>query len=303
MKGCSTIAWLAWLLSAPVVCVAVDDPPAKKPAPTHADVAYGPHERNVMDAWLAPSDAPTPVLIAIHGGGYYTGLKNVNAELLHQCLAEGISVVAIAYRYSTDAIAPAPLHDIARAVQFVRAHADEWNLDKSRFAATGSSAGGASALWLALHDNLADPDSEDPIARESTRLVGAIALKAQTTYDPRAIHELFPDFDVTKHPAVGRLVGVEGQDLQQLTGEQYALYEECSALPHASADDPSVLMVYDYTLDQPITNTSIGIHHPRFGTLLKDRLDALGVPCELQLLGDTGTTPIQFLRRVFDATP
>src|SRR5690349_2654274 len=105
-------------------------PAARKPAPTHANVAYGPHARNVMDVWLAPSQTPTPVLIAIHGGGFYTGLKNVNAQLLDDCLKSGISVVAIAYRYSTDAIAPAPLTDGARAIQFVRSNAVAWNIDK-----------------------------------------------------------------------------------------------------------------------------------------------------------------------------
>ena len=33
--------------------------PPQKPPPTHADVAYGPHERNVLDIWLAESEAPT----------------------------------------------------------------------------------------------------------------------------------------------------------------------------------------------------------------------------------------------------
>lgn len=44
---------------------------AAKPAPTFADLSYGPHERNDMNIWLAESDEPTPMLIAIHGGGFY----------------------------------------------------------------------------------------------------------------------------------------------------------------------------------------------------------------------------------------
>src|SRR5687768_8165656 len=103
-------------MALPVVAAPVDSdsdtpttqPAARKPSPTHANVSYGPHARNVMDVWLAPSRTPTPVLIVIHGGGFYAGLKNVNAQLLDDCLKSGISVVAIAYRYSTDAIAPAP---------------------------------------------------------------------------------------------------------------------------------------------------------------------------------------------------
>jgi acetyl esterase/lipase len=75
--------------------------------PTHADVKYGPHERNVMDVWLAKSDKPTPVLVSIHGGGFQGGDKSVDAGLLRQCLDSEISVVAITYRFSWQAIAPA----------------------------------------------------------------------------------------------------------------------------------------------------------------------------------------------------
>ena len=41
--------------------------------PTHANVSYGPHERNVLDIWLAKSDKPTPVFFSIHGGGFRGG--------------------------------------------------------------------------------------------------------------------------------------------------------------------------------------------------------------------------------------
>mgnify|MGYP002526952452 FL=1 len=81
-------------------------------------------------------------------------------------LDKGISVVAINYRYIQNAVADkivppvkAPLSDAARALQFIRSKADEWNLDKKRIGATGGSAGACSSLWLALHDDMADPKS------------------------------------------------------------------------------------------------------------------------------------------------
>lgn len=65
-------------------------------------------------------------------------------------LKEGISVVSINYRYisqAQDVVPPvkAPLHDAARALQTVRSKASEWNLDKTRIAASGGSAGPAAA--------------------------------------------------------------------------------------------------------------------------------------------------------------
>jgi hypothetical protein len=55
-------------------------------------------------------------------------------------------------------------------VQFLRMKAKEWNLDPKRFALSGNSAGAGISLWLAFHDDMADPTDKDPIARESTRL-------------------------------------------------------------------------------------------------------------------------------------
>src|SRR6185436_19991796 len=107
--------------------------------PTHAAVMYGPHKRNVMDVWIAPSDKPTPVLVSIHGGAFQNGSKAVGEGLLGLCLKAKISVAAISYRLSSDAMAPAAFHDSARAVQFLRHKAGEWGLDGTLIAATGDS--------------------------------------------------------------------------------------------------------------------------------------------------------------------
>jgi acetyl esterase/lipase len=99
----------------------------------------------------------------------------VHPALRNQCPAAGISVVAITYRFSQDAIAPASFHDSARAIQFIRHNANEWNVDPKRIAATGGSAGAGLSLWLGFHDDLTDPDSSDPVLRQSSRLSSALA--------------------------------------------------------------------------------------------------------------------------------
>ena len=135
------------------------------------NLSYGKHPRQVLDFYQATSDKPTPVVFYIHGGGWQGGDKRgFNAKPF---LDKGISVVAINYRFVQDGVqenvqppVKAPLEDAARALQFVRSKAAEWNLDKKRIAATGDSAGGCSSLWLAFHDDLADPASSDPIASQ-----------------------------------------------------------------------------------------------------------------------------------------
>ncbi len=250
-------------------------------APTHADVKYGPDERHLMDVWLADSKAPTPVVISIHGGAFRHGDKSVSNVVLRDCLAAGISVVAITYRFTDKHIAPAQHQDAARAVQFVRYKAKEWNLDPSRIAAVGGSAGAGMSLWLGFHDEMADPDNADPVLRQSTRLTCMAVNNGQTSYDPRFIRELFPDSDTYQNSALAQLFGVNLKKLDQFPPEKYKLFEEVSALTHLTKDDPPVLMTYDSDLETPISNRSIGIHHPRFGQVLQEQMERLGIECQV----------------------
>ena len=55
-----------------------------------------------------------------------------------------------------------------------------------------------------------------------------------------------------------------------------------SAINHLTADDVPVLMTYDSRMDTPISSRSIGIHHPRFGKALKDKMDRLGIDCRVE---------------------
>jgi acetyl esterase/lipase len=270
--------------------------------PTRRDVHYGPHPRNLLDFWQARSDRPTPVLVSIHGGGFLEGKKSVNAQLLSECLQSGISVAAITYRFSTEAIAPAPFRDCARAVQFIRSKAEEWNIDPRRVAATGSSAGAGLSLWLGFHDDMADPRAKDAVDRQSSRLTCMVVFDGQSSYDPRFVRSLFPGKGIYKNPALAKLLGVDLRQLDDLPPDKCRLAEEISPFHHVTKDDPPVLLVYSNSLDAEITNPGVGIHHARFGKVLKDKMDAVGIPCEVdagnqRLGGGTPTKPIDFLKR------
>ena len=179
------------------------DAPAEafSPRPTMADVAYGPHRKQVLHFWKVESEKPTPLLFFIHGGGWQAGNRASRLpEMLPEILKSGISVVSIEYRFVQEADAAGvkppvewPLHDAARALQFVRSKAGEWNIDKQRIGASGGSAGACSSLWLAFHPDMADPKSADPVARESTRLWCAAVVGAQTTLDPQQMKEWTPN--------------------------------------------------------------------------------------------------------------
>lgn len=235
-----------------------------------------------MDVWLAKSDKPTPVLVSIHGGGFAKGDKRVSPELLRRCLDSGISVVAITYRFSNQAIAPAQFLDSARAIQFTRHNATAWNLDAKRVAATGSSAGASISLWLGFHGDLADLQSEDLVLRQSSRLTCMSVFNGQTSYDPRFIRDLLPGTNTYKHERLAQLFAVDLTKLDDLPKEKYQLFELVSPINHVTKDDPPAQLLYASNFDAPIKNQSVGIHYPKFGHALKERMDKLDVECQLK---------------------
>ena len=144
----------------------------ERPQPTYSNVAYGPHPQNVLDFWSCGRSKPAPLVIYIHGGGFRAGSKNnFPVGVLRQLLAAGIHVASVEYRLVQHAPLPAAHQDVKRAVQFLRYKAVEWNIDKRRIGAFGGSAGAQLSMWLAFHDDMANPGSPDPIERESTRLM------------------------------------------------------------------------------------------------------------------------------------
>ena len=255
-----------------------------KTVPAHRDISYGPHERNTLDVWLAKSDQPAPLLIFIHGGGWAGGDKtDLPPKVLAFMLDHGVSVAAINYRYSTTAILPAPVHDAARAVQFLRAKAAEWKLDAKRYGAYGISAGGCTTLWLACHDDLADARSTDPLARASTRLQCAVGLSPQTCLEPAIVTGWVGD-QIMNHPMIARAVGVrKGEDVRKPKPEWLQLLHEFSPITHLSPDDPPILISHPRVDPLPATSAGSAIHHAAMGMKFQEQARAVGVTCVLRI--------------------
>lgn len=261
---------------------------AGKPAPDLANVKYGPHERNVLDLWKARPETPTPLVVFIHGGGSHAGSKEgVPAPLLRGCLAAGISVMAINYRLSPEVHFPDHYMDCARAIQFARSKAAEWNLDPKRVAASGGSAGAGTSLWIGFHDDMAKPESQDPVLRQSTRLTCMAVQGAQSSYDPRVIKELIGG-RAHEHPALEGFYGIKLDEKE--TPRAYRLYEAASPVTYLTADDPPVFALYAEPKGPLPADAAPGqgIHHPNFGVYLKEKMDRLKVECVVRHRADGG---------------
>lgn len=272
-----------------------------KKEPSFSNVKYGKHDRQVFDIWLADANKPTPLAIYIHGGGFKNGSKeNLKPIELSQLLSAGISVAAINYRYVSIAPLPAAHHDARRALQFMRSKADEWNIDKNKVAAFGGSAGAQICMWLAFTDEMSQPDSSDPIERESTRLTCVATAGGQTsngvefwrkTIGPllgenRKIESLLKPPGKEEDPEKLRVATWGAKTLQQAN----EIAARHSALDIVSADDPPIFMSYGMppTAKLPSDRKKVRgwlIHHVNLGIALKEKTDALNLEAHLMYPG------------------
>jgi acetyl esterase/lipase len=296
MLRCFLSLVVASLATGTLLAQAKEPKKVERPTPTAADVAYGEHVRQKFDFWQAKSDKPTPLVLLIHGGGWVNGDKatSYGTAAIKPFLDAGISVAAVNYRFIQHAmeqkVSPpvkAPLHDAARALQVLRSKAKEWNLDKTRVGATGGSAGACTSLWLALHDDLADPKSDDPIARESTRLTCAAVNGAQTSLDPKQLKEWMPN-------AVygGHAFGYRGEGRQR--GDEFKLalenrekimpwIKEYSPIELVTKDDAPVFLQYA-TQDKPVEagqSPKDPTHAAIYGVKLAETMAKAGIEAEV----------------------
>jgi len=252
--------------------------------PTHADVKYGPHERNVLDFYQAESDKPTPLVVYIHGGGFRGGSKSsLNATTLRELLNAGISVAAIQYRLVSDRPLPAAHHDSLRALQFMRSKAKQWNIDKTRVGAFGGSAGAQICMWLAFHDEMAEPSSRDPVQRESSRLTCVATSGGQTTLDFEWWTRWIPEYAKPHRERAEVFGDVTDEELREII-------KDISALSLITSDDPPIFMSYGMKPDDPVpANPSRAqgwkVHHVLFGIKLKEKMDELGIEADLKYPG------------------
>lgn len=120
----------------------------------------------------------------------------------------------------------------------------------------------------------------------------------QTSYDPRFIRDLFPGSNVYKIGALAKLFDIDPNKLDDLPQEKYKLFEECSPITHLTKDDPPAQLIYGMSMD------AADIHSPRFGKALKDKMDALGIRCEVYagaevLGGGSKISTIDFVKQAF----
>lgn len=130
------------------------------------DIAYRDGDSK---AWRLDLAMPTesaddlrPALVIVHGGGWRGGSRTVDVfqKMMTDYARKGYVTVNIDYRLTGEAPFPACIEDVKCAVRWLRAHADEYQVDPDRIGAYGHSAGAHLALMLAMAPKSADLEGD-----------------------------------------------------------------------------------------------------------------------------------------------
>ena len=189
----------------------------------HADVCYPTRKRR----------GGYPAVLFIHGGGWRSGSPSQHLPMAQQLAARGYVAVLPEYRLATEARYPAAVLDLKAALRWLRANAKKYQIDTTRVAVWGFSAGGQLAALLGTTND--DPSFESP--------------SCHPTHSSRV--QAIVDVDGTLafvHPESG-----EGDDSKGISAATYwlgaaktdqpALWQQAGALSHVSARTPPILFL------------------------------------------------------------
>ena len=117
-----------------------------------------------------PTNATGAAMVICPGGGYEMLAPYEGEDYALWLNQHGVTCFVLKYRLGSKGYRhPIMLEDAARAVRWVRTHADDYKLDPHRVGIMGSSAGGHLASTLLTHFDAGDTNSADPVERQSSR--------------------------------------------------------------------------------------------------------------------------------------
>ena len=163
-------------------------------APAEADAAEGDTPELILR--LVESDSPTAAIVILPGGGYHGhAIDHEGYQFAEWFASMGISSAICTYRHRGKGNQgegyghPRPMQDAQRAIQTLRAHADQWNIDPDRIGVIGFSAGGHLGSTVSTKFQKGDPASEDLVARVSSRPDFAILCYPVIAFDQAHTHK------------------------------------------------------------------------------------------------------------------
>ena len=259
------------------------------------DVSYG-HKDGmalVMDVYVPEEGRLDAGIILAISGGWSTD-RSRRQDLLQEpegwgvlpkCLLDaGYVIFAAAHstqpRYTIDELRP----DLPRAVRYIRHHARSFGIGPHKLGIVGGSSGGHVSLMTALAPPPPDATAPDPIDRESSEVQAVAAYFPPTdllNYGVPGVTMLDSHGASRAAPLDFRRFDEESGRYERITdsSELEDCFRRNSPIAHVASGNPPVLLIHGDGDDLvPVSQSEV----------LRDRLQASGVPNELVVLAGHG---------------
>lgn len=170
-----------------------------------------------------------PAILAIHGGAWRGGDKAWGQQFGEEFCPFGYVVFSVNYRLSTqrNGTWPAQIHDVQKALKYIRANARQFRIDPTRIASLGVSAGGHLATMVALRDDPASPDG---------RVNTAINLDGEHDMT-MAADQVMDDFEDILTKVMGHPAPWSDAELRDISTVTFARPDVALLTVHGAGDD------------------------------------------------------------------
>lgn len=198
------------------------------------------HELQKLDLYVPNAPGPHPLIIWIHGGGWFAGDKSRCFPLQQGFIERGYAIASVNYRLTNDSIFPAPIEDCKAAIRWLRAHADKYQVHPDRFGVWGSSAGGHLAALVGTTSEIDSFETGEHLDVSSS--VQAVC----DYYGPTD----FTQMDDHAVPGTKHRHNAENSPESRLIGgpiqapEYKEKVQRANPIPYLSGDEPPFLIVH-----------------------------------------------------------
>ncbi|RLS52491.1 MAG: alpha/beta hydrolase [Planctomycetota bacterium] len=244
------------------------------------DVIYGRKFGTALtlDVFQPRQNANGAAIVWCVSGGWYSAHEGVHVGAIQEYLKRGYTVIAVVHGSQPKFTIPEVLEDMHRAVRFIRSRAEQYQIDPQRIGITGASAGGHLSLMQGTAGTAGNPESKDPVDRQSSRVQAVACFFPPTD---------FLNYGQPGENAIGRGVlkdfrapfdfhefDLKTRSFLPITDEERILTigRSISPVNHATSDDPPTLIIHgDADKLVPIQQAE----------LIIEKLKAAGVTAEL----------------------
>ncbi len=206
------------------------------------DIAYvdNGHCRQNLDLLIPESREQDllPVIVYIHGGAYRTGDKATGLPIVVPFVESGqYAAVSINYRYSSDAIWPAQIHDCKAALRWIRNNAEKYGIDSSRIGVWGCSAGGHLAVMLGTSNGVRSLEGEPECCLDvSSKVSCVVDFYGPTDFFHMDKFGTDVEYEIDESPAVELFGGPIEDNVGKIAG--------ANPMTYINGDEPPFLIVH-----------------------------------------------------------